>query len=210
LVQSEVNCDRLLRLINTMLDIQDIMVGTADLQMVPIALRDLINESCVLNEPLAKANGIDVKVSEISPDLTIVGDRDRLLQVLCNLLSNACRFSPKQTTVSIAVLEQRDHVRISVIDQGPGVPIASADKLFKSFGQLDSSASRSHEGAGLGLRVCKAITEAHGGHIGFMPAPSPGSNFFLILPLDQPNGGRQVLYINAELPHWGAPAASFK
>ena len=185
LMRSDANCDRLLRMVNNMLDIQDITVGSADFQMVPIPLQDLINESRNLNEPLAKANEIDVQIDGIPLDVTIVGDRQRLIQLLCNLLSNACRFSPKQTTVNIAVLEHPDHVRISVIDQGPGVPIAFVDNLFKSFGQLDSSANRSHGGAGLGLRVCKAIVEAHGGHIGFMPNLSLGSNFFVILPRDQ-------------------------
>jgi two-component system cell cycle sensor histidine kinase PleC len=185
LIRSEASCDRLLRLINDMLDIQDIMVGKANIEMVPILLQDLINESRVLNEPLARANEINVQISGISPDMAIIGNRQRLIQVLCNLLSNACRFSPKQTKVNITVLEQLDHVLISVIDQGPGVPTGGADKLFKSFSQLDSSTSRSHEGAGLGLRICKAIAEAHGGQIGFMPVPSVGSNFFLILPRDQ-------------------------
>ena len=185
LARSEANCDRLLGLVNNMLDIQDIMVGKVDIEMVPVSLQDLINESRILNEPLAKANEMNVEISGIPPDVTIIGNQERLLQVLCNLLSNACRFSPKQTTVNITVLEQRDHVRISIIDQGPGVPIACTDKLFKSFSQLDSSSSRLHEGAGLGLRVCKAIAEAHGGQIGFMPAPSVGSNFFLVLPRDQ-------------------------
>jgi signal transduction histidine kinase len=104
------------------------------------------------------------------------------ISALCNLLSNACRFSPNQTAVEIAVLEQLDHVQISVIDRGPGVPAAVVDKLFRSFSQVDSSASRSHEGAGLGLRICKAIAEAHGGRIGCMQAPGGGSNFFLLLP----------------------------
>jgi PAS domain S-box-containing protein len=185
LIQSETNCDRLLRLINNMLDIQDIVVGRAALQIVAIPLRDLVEESRARNESLAKANEIDVQIGAISPDLIIVGDRERLTQLLSNLLSNACRFSPGRTAVNISVLEQRDQVRISVVDQGPGIPASFAEKLFKSFSQLDSSASRLHEGAGLGLRVCKAIAEAHGGRIGYMPAPSRGSNFFLVLPRDR-------------------------
>ena len=182
LMQSEANCDRLIRLVNNMLDIQDIMAGRADLQMVPVSLLDLINDSRNLNRPFAEANEIDVQIGEISPDITIIGDERRLIQVLCNLLANASRFSPRQTIVRIAVSDQPDHVRISVVDEGPGVSSPLAQKLFKSFGQLDSSASRAYEGAGLGLRICKAIAEAHGGHMGFEPAPGRGSNFFLVLP----------------------------
>ena len=185
LIQSEANCERLLRLVNNMLDIQDIMTGRAELTMVPIPLQELISESLTRSEPFARANEVEVQVSEIPSDVMIVGDRQRLAEALCNLLSNACKFSPKQTKVTIAVSAQGDHVRISVVDQGPGVPIAFVEKLFKSFSQLDGSAARSHEGAGLGLRLCKAIAEAHNGQIGFMPAPGRGSNFFLLLPRDQ-------------------------
>jgi signal transduction histidine kinase len=116
--------------------------------------------------------------------MTIMGDRRWLIQALCNLLSNACKFSPEGTTVTIAVSEQADQVRICVIDQGRGLPNGVTDRLFKTFGQLDSSASRAYEGAGLGLRVCKAIVEAHGGRIGYMPGAGQGSNFFMILPKD--------------------------
>ena len=184
LLQSELNCDRLLGLINNMLDLQDIIAGRVDLQMLSLSVHELISESRDINAPLAKANDIDVQISQIRPDLTIVGDRQRLTQAIGNLLSNACRFSPMGSAVRVAVLEDAEHVRISVIDQGPGVPSALADRLFKSFGQLDTSASRSHEGAGLGLRLCRAIAEAHGGHVGFAPAPAAGSDFFLVLPRD--------------------------
>jgi two-component system, cell cycle sensor histidine kinase PleC len=182
LTQSEANCDRLLRLVNNMLDIQDIMVGRAQLQLAPVALRELIEESCALSEATAKANAIDIQIGAIPSDAAVIGDRQRLTQVLCNLLSNACRFSPKGTAVTITVSQEADQVRLSVTDQGPGVPPAFADKLFKSFSQFESSAGRSHEGAGLGLCVCKAIAEAHGGRMSFKPAPGGGSDFFLVLP----------------------------
>lgn len=182
LTQGEAGCERLLRLINNMLDIQDITIGKANLQMVPFALADLVEESRLLNAPFAMANEIDVVIEGTVPEITIVGDRERLTQALCNLLSNACRFSPKQTVVRIAISEQQDCVRISVVDQGPGVPALFADQLFKSFSQYDGSASRPFQGAGLGLRVCKVIVEAHGGYAGFMPAENQGANFFLVLP----------------------------
>ncbi|HEY7646173.1 MAG TPA: ATP-binding protein [Hyphomicrobiales bacterium] len=185
LIHADANCDRLHRLINNMLDLQDITVGRVGIERAPVAICELINEARALSERLAKENEIDVQVDAPLRGVTIMGDRRWLIQALSNLLSNACKFSPEGTTVTITVSEEADQVRISVIDQGRGLPKGVTDRLFKTFGQLDSSASRAYEGAGLGLRVCKAIVEAHGGRIGYMPAPDQGSNFFMVLPRDR-------------------------
>jgi two-component system cell cycle sensor histidine kinase PleC len=183
--QSEANCGQLLRLINNMLEVQDIVAGRMALEKAPVPVQDLVSESLTRSEPLAKVNEIELQAGEISPDLTITADRERLIQVLCNLLSNACRFSPPRSRVNLSVVVQADQLRISVTDQGPGIPRTMADRLFKSFSQFDPSPGWK-DGAGLGLRVCKAIVEAHGGRIGYLPAPARGANFFFVLPRNRP------------------------
>jgi two-component system cell cycle sensor histidine kinase PleC len=182
--QSEANCGQLLRLINNMLEVQDIVAGRMGLEKAPVPIQYLVSESLTRSEPLAKMNEIELQAGEFSPDLTITADRERLIQVLCNLLSNACKFSPPRTKVNLSIIEQADQLRISVTDQGPGIPRTMADRLFKNFSRCDPSPGWK-DGAGLGLRVCKAIVEAHGGRIGYMPAPARGANFFFVLPRDR-------------------------
>jgi two-component system cell cycle sensor histidine kinase PleC len=182
LLHGEQHCDRLIRLVNHMLDIQDLTAGRANLNMAPVALLDLVEECRDIVAVAARDNEVTIRIDGSIPEAPIVADRDRLLQAVCNLLFNACKFSPPGAIVTVTVLDRQSDVRISVEDRGAGIPPTFAKELFKSFSQRDSSTTRQHQGAGLGLRVCKAIAEAHGGEVGFLPPPDGGAIFYLTLP----------------------------
>jgi PAS domain S-box-containing protein len=179
------NCDRLLVLINNILDIQDFIGGAVEFDMGPVDIHDLVYESITQHCKAAEKNETDVRIDGVIPDLTVVADRTRLTQALANLLSNACRFSPLRSEVRVMVFDLGDAVQISVIDEGEGVPAAFVDKLFDRFTQADNSASRKTDGAGLGLSICKAIVDAHGGQVGYRRNADEGSEFFIRLPLKQ-------------------------
>jgi signal transduction histidine kinase len=113
----------------------------------------------------------------------IVGDRDRLVQVVTNLLSNAVKFSPKGGTVNVAARSGDGKVIIAVRDEGIGVPAEYLGRIFEKFQQVDSSSQREKGGTGLGLPICKAIVEEHGGLMGVESEPGKGSVFTFEIPL---------------------------
>jgi signal transduction histidine kinase len=122
--------------------------------------------------------------SSINAENQIFVDSERLMQVLTNLISNAIKFSPKDSEVSVKVDALKDRtLRFSVVDEGPGIPHDKKHKLFGKFQQLDSSDSRRHGGTGLGLSISKAIIEQHGGDIGVETEPGKGSIFWFDLPV---------------------------
>jgi signal transduction histidine kinase len=190
--KSSNNCDRLLALINNMLDMQDFATGGVIFDMGPVGVHDLIDACMSQNSHVAQKKEIDVRFDGGIPDLLVIGDRDRLIQALANLLSNACRFSPLRSEVRIMVFDRGDAVQISVIDEGIGVPAAFEEKLFDRFTQADNSSTRKIDGAGLGLSICKAIVDAHGGQVGHRRNGDEGSEFFLILPRYTAAAGESV------------------
>ena len=109
-------------------------------------------------------------------------DADRLMQVVTNLLSNAAKFSPTGSTVVVEVGQYDARVRVSVCDEGPGIPEEYQALIFEKFAQVDASSSRQKEGTGLGLSISKAIIEMHGGHIGFETQVGRGTTFYFDLP----------------------------
>ncbi|HEY9789075.1 MAG TPA: ATP-binding protein, partial [Candidatus Obscuribacterales bacterium] len=113
------------------------------------------------------------------------GDRDRIIQVLTNLLANALKFSPKNSEVVIGVSCSDGNIRFAVTDHGPGIPEGEQAKLFVPFQQVDSSDSRTKGGTGLGLAISKAIVIKHGGRIGFDTKSGAGSTFWFELPIRQ-------------------------
>jgi DNA-binding response OmpR family regulator len=122
-------------------------------------------------------------IAKALPNARVFADKDRLNQVLANLLSNAAKFSSAGDVVEISVAKHHDNsLRISVTDFGAGIPEAFQPKLFERFTQSDSSDSRSKGGTGLGLSITKVIVEKHGGNIGFISREGIGSTFYIELP----------------------------
>lgn len=111
----------------------------------------------------------------------VQADQLRLRQVLDNLLSNAVKFSPPDSTVILRLSQQNDMVLVEVIDQGQGIPDQFKPRIFEKFSQADASDSRSKEGTGLGLTICKRIIESHGGQIDFSSTEHVGTQFWIRL-----------------------------
>jgi PAS domain S-box-containing protein len=159
------SCERLVRIINDILDIAKIEAGKLRLRLSAEAVRDIIDAAIADVQPIATSAGVRVEAT-ISPDVPPMhADADRIMQALVNLLSNAIKFAPSGTTVTVAAEEEDSFVVITVEDRGQGIAAEDAGRLFQKFQQLDGSVTRRVGGTGLGLAITKAIVEEHGGTI---------------------------------------------
>ncbi len=143
-----------------------------------------IEESIESLETYAVDQAISVTYKNNHPDLIVCFDRHRLGQALSNLLSNAIKFSPEKSQVQVSTLVKQDHLRIQVIDYGPGVPVNFRTRIFQKFAQADSSDTRGKRGTGLGLAITREIMSQMGGHVDFESNEGQGATFWLELPLD--------------------------
>ncbi len=174
------NSDRLVRLINDILDLERIQSGREPLTFRPVVLGDLVRQAIDGMQPVAESAG--VQLIHDATQLEIAGDPDRLLQVLTNLLSNAVKFSPPNSTVSIMTRPGVTGVTISVIDHGRGIPADKLEAIFGRFQQVDASDAREKGGTGLGLAICRSIVSQHSGRIWAERNPLRGSTFRIYLP----------------------------
>lgn len=178
------NSERLIRLINDILDMEKMESGRIKFNLSRLELNAVLNEALLANQPYAEKFNVKLKLINIFPHLYVNMDRDRFIQVLTNLISNAIKYSPAHEYVSIDVnLKDNNTVRISVIDKGPGIPEEFKSKIFQKFSQADSSSTRKKEGTGLGLNIAKMMIEKMGGSIGFVTNPNNGTAFFIDIPL---------------------------
>lgn len=176
------NTERLLLIINDILDIDKIESGKLEYRLQPIQIMPLIEQAIVANNGYALQYDVHLKISQRVDDAFILADSDRIMQVLGNLVSNAVKFSPKGGRVELSVV-RRDHcVRVSVTDHGPGIPEDFCSKLFDKFTQADTSNTRGSGGTGLGLSIAKGIVEHHNGGIDFMTEQGRGTTFYFELP----------------------------
>ena len=176
------NSERLTFLINDILDLEKINAGKLDFQLASVNLESLSQRAIDENEGYAHTHKVNLKLSfEADSETAIRVDEQRLLQVFANLISNAVKYSPENEFVEIKVQQLNDRVRVSVIDNGPGIPDEFRSRIFGRFAQADSSDTREKGGTGLGLTITKAIIEQLGGNIGFHSEPGKGSEFFFEL-----------------------------
>src|SRR6266545_2645739 len=176
------NSERLIRLINDLLDIQKIEAGQLTMHRTPLALLPLLEQIITSNAAYGQQFDVTFRLEDVSDTVVVNTDADRFAQVLTNLLSNAAKFSPHGDTVVIRVSQHQQRVRIAVIDHGPGIPEAFRNQLFQKFAQADGSNTRRTGGTGLGLSIAKALIERLGGHIGFETTASVGTTFYVDLP----------------------------
>ncbi len=177
------NTNRLLRLVNDMLDIAKIERGQLQLQRKPVAPEEICRSAVDNLSSVARQNDITIDV-EIAPNLPLIDvDRDRIVQVVVNLLSNAIKFSASGQHVLLSVTIDQAMVRFSVRDWGPGISRSDQEKLFKKFQQLDQSISRQKSGSGLGLAISRELVELHGGRIWVESEVGHGSTFHFTVPL---------------------------
>jgi PAS domain S-box-containing protein len=174
------NSDRLVRLINDILDLERMQSGRAPLAFRSVALEDLARQAMEAMQPMADSGNVHLLCDTIPAH--VEADADRLLQVLTNLLSNAIKFSPAQSIVRITISRSSDGVTLSVIDQGRGIPSDKLETIFDRFQQVDASDSRQKGGTGLGLAICRTIVQQHGGRIWAEQNGSQGSIFRVFLP----------------------------
>lgn len=181
--------ETLLKLISSILDISQIEAGKVRLNFEPMDALELVHSSVSSLRPQALKKGL-VLEARLPPRMSPVnGDRDRLRQVVTNLLTNAVKFTPKGGRVSLTLTELTHQpdlnaagFRIIVEDSGVGIPTDQFDKIFNSFYQVDSSSTREYGGAGLGLAIVKSFVEGHGGLVRVASEVGHGSRFTLILP----------------------------
>jgi PAS domain S-box-containing protein len=177
------NSERLSLLINDILDIERIESGGAHFRRDPVAIRPLLARAVALNTAYAERYGVRYEIAQPVPEVAVLADEDRLMQVLTNLMSNAAKFSPKGSAVTLSAALREGAVRVSVADRGRGVPEAFRERIFQKFAQADASDTRLKGGTGLGLFISRAIVEKMGGSIGYDSAPGQGATFYFDLPL---------------------------
>ena len=176
------NCERLSQLINDLLDVQKFEAGKFVLQLKPLDLFELCQTAVHGIQSYALRYQVHVETQLLQqPPVMVQADPLRLRQVLDNLLSNAVKFSPPESTVILRLSLQNETVLVEVIDQGQGIPDQFKPRIFEKFSQADASDSRSKEGTGLGLTICKRIIESHGGQIGFSSTEHVGTQFWIRL-----------------------------
>lgn len=193
------NSQRLVRLINDILDVEKLESGSLVLALTELDLREIACRSIEGVNGYAEQLGVTLSLSpgDAAP---VRGDADRLVQVVTNLLSNAAKFSPSGGVVRVAVNPETRIARLSVTDQGPGIPENFRSRIFGKFAQADATDTRAKGGTGLGLAIAKEIAERHGGRLWFESAEGEGATFHLDLPLAledgrtaAPDGGRLLI-----------------
>lgn len=180
------NSQRLVRLINDILDVEKLESGKLVLALSPLDLRDIAARSIDGVRGYAEQMGVTLSLSDGEP-APARGDADRLIQVVTNLLSNAAKFSPSGGEVTVTVIPEARIARLSVADHGPGIPEEFRARIFGKFAQADSTDTRAKGGTGLGLAIAREIAERHGGRLWFESAEGEGATFHLDLPLDRPD-----------------------
>lgn len=177
------NADRLVRLINDILDIEKIDAGRMNFDNRIVSLSGIVSKAVEVNRPYAQRLGVDIVIEGDDKNAVVWADPDRLMQVLTNLISNAAKFSPEGKFVIVRIQAGEMEHRVSVSDDGPGIAPQFADRIFKRFAQADSSDARQKGGTGLGLAIVREITQRLGGRIGYENVPGAGARFNLDLPV---------------------------
>jgi PAS domain S-box-containing protein len=176
------NSERLIRLINDILDIDKIESGKMILDLQPVELTPLLGYAIDINRAYGQQFDVTFTLESAISGAWIYADSDRLIQALTNLLSNAAKFSSPGTQVLVSLTRRCEMLRIAIQDCGTGIPESFRERLFQKFAQADASDARQKGGTGLGLSITKAIVEKLGGQIDVMSAPECGSIFFIDLP----------------------------
>jgi signal transduction histidine kinase len=173
--------DRLTGLINDLLDLAKIEAGRLEWSMAPLALGDVVRQALAATAALFEVSGLSLEITE-GPDLPLVtGDRNRLVQVVINLISNAVKFTP-EGSVRVAVHGAGDGVRVAVTDSGRGIAEGDLERIFEPFRQSSDTVPDGPKGTGLGLPISRQIVEAHGGAMGVDSAIGRGSTFWFTIP----------------------------
>ncbi len=186
------NCQRLVRLVNDILDIEKMESGQVTFNFARVEVKCLVEQVADANREFARGCGVTIRLEDACPHCDVRADPDRLAQVVTNLLSNAIKFSPAENEVVIAIQKGNNAVRIAVRDHGPGISADFKSRIFERFAQADATNARKKGGTGLGLSIVKQIVDRLGGKVGFADAPGGGTTFHVELPDWQPVNGAEL------------------
>jgi PAS domain S-box-containing protein len=198
---AQTNSQRLVRLINDILDIEKMESGQIAFNFKRVEARALVEQAIEGNRGFADGYGVRIRLDPASTAGEVHADPDRLAQVVTNLLSNAIKFSPSDAEVVVAIENRDPHVRISVRDHGPGIPADFRPHMFEKFAQADATDARRKGGTGLGLSIVKQIVTRLGGTVDFEDAPGGGTVFHVDL------AGREQV-AEREIDSDGKPSAA--
>ena len=177
------NSDRLVRLVNDILDVEKLEHGKFEVDIKPLNLSSAVKESVTANTAYADRFGVSYVLDIPAEDVMVTADYDRLLQVLANLLSNAAKFTKPGTSVTVALERGGPFARVAVRDQGAGVPEELRPRLFEKFAQAQNVNTRDREGSGLGLSISRRLMQLMNGDISYAFEEGAGSTFSLTLPV---------------------------
>lgn len=196
------NCERLVRLINDILDMEKLEAGSMAMNIRPVELGPFLEEAIRQNHPYAQTLSVDLHLEPFVHPASVYADYDRLMQVMTNLLSNAAKFSPAGQTVEVAVTALDRRWRVGVRDRGAGISEDFQNRVFGKFAQADSADTRLKGGTGLGLSIVREIVTRLGGAVSFESPPDGGTIFYVDIPAAEdgvchlPNIGRpRVLHV---------------
>lgn len=177
------NSEQLQRLISDLLDFNKAIAGQLAVEPRPVALPSILDEARTGNRSYASAHGVTLQLAEL-PSVSVLADPHRLRQILDNFISNACKFSPSGSTITLRVkIQKSGQARIIVSDQGKGVPEHFLPKLFQRFAQAEAGSARARAGTGLGLAICKELASLMRGQVGYYY--KDGAHFWIDLPTVQ-------------------------
>jgi two-component system phosphate regulon sensor histidine kinase PhoR len=180
IIDQETN--RLVKLVDDLLDLSQLESKRLSLELGQVRVREVVSDTVVKMRPLAGSRALELGPAET--EVTVLADRDRLAQVLTNLLDNAIKFTPDGGRIAVGWRALNGEVEVTVVDDGPGIQPADLPHVFERFYKADRSRAAIPGGTGLGLAITKHIVEAHGGRIRVASAPGAGTTFAFTLPRD--------------------------
>jgi Na+/proline symporter/signal transduction histidine kinase len=179
--------ERLTRLINQVLDLAKIESGNAEWRISEIDMREVIEDAVTATSQLLKEKGIALEVTLADNVPVITADRDRLMQVMLNLLSNAAKFCDRDDgKITVLLVHEQDRVRVAVSDNGAGISKDDQETIFEKFRQVGDALTSKPQGTGLGLPICRQIIHHFGGRLWVASRPGDGATFSFTLPVLQP------------------------
>lgn len=176
------NCERLIRIINDILDVEKIAAGKISITKKVFNLSEALVQAIEANDSYAKKFQVKFKLETDITEARVFADKERIQQVLDNLLSNAAKFTQKETEIQIRLIEAANKFRVEITDCGNGIDDKFKSQIFKKFSQGNSKDNREKGGTGLGLNISKSIIELHQGNIGFYNNAKVGATFWFELP----------------------------